>query len=50
MVSTPEEGGIKDARDADNNTIISDSTLCTTMPPQLKNISARYKVMCGYEC
>ena len=27
MVSTPEEGGLKEARNAENNIIISDSTL-----------------------
>ena len=50
MVSPPEEGGIKEARDADNNIIISDSTLRPILPPQLKNMSARYKVLCGFEC
>ena len=50
MVITPEEGGLKEARDADNNIIISDSKLQPTIQPQLKNMSARYKVMCGCEC
>ena len=47
MVSHPEEGGIKEARDLENNIIISDSTLHSIIPPQLKKISAQYKVMCG---
>ena len=44
------DGGLKDARDEDDNIIISDSTLCSLLPPQLKQMSARYKVMCGCEC
>ena len=50
LVSNPNGGGLKDARDEDDNIIISDSTLSSLLPPQLKQISARYKVMCGYEC
>ena len=50
MVSPPEEGGIKEARDAENNIIISDSTLCNIMSPQLKKMSERYKVMYGCDC
>ena len=49
MVSPPEEGGTQEARDADNNIIISDLTLCNILPPQLKNMTSRYKVMCGCE-
>ena len=30
--------------------IISDSTLRLLVPPQLKKMSARYKIMCGCEC
>ena len=47
MASTPEEGGLKEARDAENNIIISDSNLRNILPTQLKNINSRYKVMCG---
>ena len=36
LVSDPLDGGIKEARDANNNTIISDSTLRSLFPPQLK--------------
>ena len=50
LVSDPNDGGIKDATDEDDNIIISYSTLRSLLPPQLKQMSARYKVMCGYEC
>ena len=50
LVSDPNDGGLKDARDEDDNIIISDSTLRSLLPPQLKQIPARYKVMCGCEC
>ena len=41
--------GLKDAREEDGNIIISDYTLRSLLPPQLKQMSARYKVMCGCE-
>ena len=44
---TSEEGGLNDAWDADNHIIISDSTLPNILPPQLKKMSVRYKVMGG---
>ena len=50
FVSDPNDGGLKDARDEDNNIIISDSTLHSLLPSQLKQMSAQYKVMCGCEC
>ena len=50
LVSDPNDGGIKDDRDEDDNIIISDSTLRSLLPPQFKKMSARYKVMCGCEC
>ena len=50
MVSTVEEGGLKEASNVDNNIIISDSTLQSILPPQLKNMSDRYEVMCSCEC
>ena len=50
MMFAPEEGGLKKARDADNNIIISDSTLCNILTIQLKKMSYQYKVMCGCEC
>ena len=50
LVSDPNYGGLKDARDEDGKIIINDSTLRSLLPPQLKQMSARYKVMCGCEC
>ena len=50
LVIDPNDGGLKDARDEDGKIIISDSTLHSLLPPQLKQISARYKIMCGCEC
>ena len=34
LVIEPVDGGLKEARDAENNIIISDSTLCSLLPPQ----------------
>ena len=48
-MSDPNDGGLKDARDEDCEIIISDSTLRSLLPPQLKKNSARYKIMCGCE-
>ena len=50
LVSEPHDGGIKDARDEDGKIIISDSILRSLLPPKLKQMSARYKIMCGCEC
>ena len=50
LVSDPNDGGLKDARDDDGKIIISDSTLRLLLPPQLKQMSARYKIMCDCEC
>ena len=50
LVSDPNDGGLKDARDEDGKIIISDSTLRSLFPPQLKQMSARYKIMRGCEC
>ena len=36
LVSDPNDGGFKDARDEDGKSIISDSTLRSLLPPQLK--------------
>ena len=49
MLSTPEEGGLNGAIDADNNIIIIDSMLQSMIPPQIKKMPVRYKVMCGFE-
>ena len=50
LVSYPNYGGLKYARDEDGKIIISDSTLHLLLPPQLKQMFARYKIMCGCEC
>ena len=50
LVSDPNDVGLKDARDEDGKIIISDSTLHSLLPPQLKQMSARNKIMCGCEC
>ena len=50
LVSDTNGGGLKDARDEDYNIIISDSKLCSLLSPQLKQMSALYKVICGCEC
>ena len=49
MVGPPEVGGLTEARYEEKNIIISASELLTILLPQLKNISAFYKVMCGCE-
>ena len=41
MAIPPEEGGLKEAIYADNNITISDSTLQSIIPPQLKKMSAQ---------
>ena len=50
LVSDTNDGGLKDARDEDGNIIISEYTLRSLLPPQLKQMSVRYKIMCGCEC
>ena len=50
LVSDPNDGVLKDARDEDGKIIISDSTLRSRLQPQLKQMSARYKIICGCEC
>ena len=50
LVIDSNYGGIKDVRDEHENIIISDSTFRSLLPPQIKQISARYKVICGCEC
>ena len=49
LVSDPNYGGLEYARDEDDHIIISDSTLSSLFPPQLKKMSARYKVICDSE-
>ena len=50
LVSDTNDGGLKNARDEDNNIITIYSTLSSLFLPQLKEMSARYKVMCDCEC
>ena len=50
LLSYPNDGNLKDARDEDGKIIISDSILRSLFPPQLKQMSPRYKAMCGCEC
>ena len=50
LVILPEEDGLKEARYEDDNIIINDSTLQHILPPQLKDMTSLYKVMCGCEC
>ena len=47
MVSPPEEGGLKEAIEAENNIILSDLSLGIILPPQLKNRTSQYKFMYG---
>ena len=47
LLSEPNDGGLKDARDEDGKIIISDSTLRSLFPPQLKQTSEGYTVICG---
>ena len=49
LVSDPNYGGLKNARDEDGNIIISECTLRSLLPPQFKKMSARYKIMRGCE-
>ena len=39
LVSDPNDGSLKDARDEYGKIIISDSTLCSLLPPQSKQMS-----------
>ena len=50
LVSDQNDGVLKDDWDEDDNIIISDSNLRFLLSPQLKQTSARYKVMWGCEC
>ena len=50
MVISPEDSGIKEEIHKENNIIISNSVLPKLIRPQLKKMSARHKVMCGYNC
>ena len=47
LISDPDDGGTKEAIYSDNSIIISDYTLRSLFIPQLKEMSAKYTVMCG---
>ena len=47
MVKPSEEGGLKEARHAENNIIISAYTLCNIFSLQPKKMSEECKVVCG---
>ena len=47
LVSDPNYGALKDARDEYDNIIISYSTLYSLFPPQLKQMYVHYKFVCG---
>ena len=50
LVSDPNDGGLKDSMDEYGKIIISDSNFCSMLPPQLKQMYACYKIICGCEC
>ena len=50
LLGDPNDGGLKDAQDEYSKIIINDSTLRSLLPPQLKQMSEQYKIMCGCEC
>ena len=50
LLIDPNDGSITDARDEDDNIIISDSTLRSLLPTQFMHMSEQYKVMCDCEC
>ena len=43
LVGDPNDGDLKDAMDEEDDIIVSDFTLRSILPPQLKQISDRYK-------
>ena len=50
LISDRNDVGHKYARYEDGKIVISDFTFRSLFPPKLKQISTRYKVMCGCEC
>ena len=50
MMIPPKDSGLQEARYVKNKIINIDCTLQSILPPQLNNVSAQYKVMCGCEC
>ena len=50
MVSSLEDSWLEEARNAENNIIINYSILRNILPPQLKKMTAQYKIMRIFEC
>ena len=50
LFSDTNDGGLQESRDEENNIITRDSILRTLLPPQLKQMLARYKFVCVCEC
>ena len=49
MVSTPEEVGLKEAKDSESYIIVNDLTLHNILPPEIHYMTSQYKVMCCCE-
>ena len=49
LVSDTDGGGLKYSRYEDDNILISNYTIRSLLPPQLKQVSARYKIVCVCE-
>ena len=49
LVTYPNDGGLKYSSDEYDDIIIGYSTFHSLLTPQLKQMSERYKVMCGCE-
>ena len=50
LVISPEESGLEESREKQNNIITSDSTLHSILASQLNKISEHYKVTCDCKC
>ena len=49
LVKPMSEGGFAGARDKEGNIIIGDTTLKRLLPPQLRKMTKRNKILCGCE-
>ena len=48
LIASPDDGGLLGDRQADtNDVIISDTTICSLVPPQLRPMKENHKMMCG---
>ena len=48
LISSPDDGGLLGSRHAEiNDMIISDTILCSLVPPQLRPMTDNHKMMCG---